>query len=514
MNSSMKAWVTCMLLGLLAGTMVHAGDAPKKTKDASNGTSATQAQQEARPLLYNEPYRSQFHFTAEKNWLNDPNGLVFYKGEYHLFFQHNPKGIEWGNMTWGHAVSPDLLHWKQLPNALEPDPLGTIFSGSAVVDWDNTAGFQQGEEKTLAALYTAAGGSSPESQGQPFTQCLAYSTDRGRTWTKYAKNPVLKHILGSNRDPKVVWHAPTKKWITILYLDLDRFGFYASPNLKQWTPLQEIRVPGCAECPDFFPLRVEGKPDTQKWVWTCATGRYVVGDFDGHKFTPDTIGSLQVEYGKNDYAVQTYSDLPEGRRVQVAWMAGGQFPGMPFNHQMSIPCELTLRQAADGLRMFKEPVKEIEKLHGEAQEWKDLTLKSGDVNPLAKLSGDLFDIRAEIELAPTEAPGKAESPAQNVSDVSVEFTIRGASVVYSFKNKTLASLGASAPLEPANGKITVQILVDRASIEVYGNSGQVALSSCFLPPAADKSLKLQATGGPAKLVSLKVYPLRSAWDNK
>ena len=167
--------------------------------------------------LYDERYRPQFHFSPMKNWTNDPNGMMFYKGEYHLFFQHNPSGKNWGNMTWGHAVSPDMFHWTQLDHAIHPDKLGTIFSGSGVVDEDNTAGFQKGKEKTLVCIFTSA--------GNPFTQSIAYSNDRGRTWAKYAGNPVLRHIAGDNRDPKVFWHAASKKWIMALFLDGNTYAF-------------------------------------------------------------------------------------------------------------------------------------------------------------------------------------------------------------------------------------------------------------------------------------------------
>jgi len=186
-----------------------------------------------------------------KNWTNDPNGLVYYKGEYHLFFQHNPTGINWGNMTWGHAVSKDLVHWAQLDNAIERDKLGTIFSGSAVVDWENTSGFGSADEKALVCIYTAAGGSSPESSGQPFTQCIAYSTD-GRKFTKYDKNPVLGNIIGGNRDPKVIWYAGEKKWVMALFIDGDTYAIFESKDLKSWTKLQDIKFPGHGEYPDFI----------------------------------------------------------------------------------------------------------------------------------------------------------------------------------------------------------------------------------------------------------------------
>lgn len=444
--------------------------------------------------LYLEKYRPQFHFTAQKNWLNDPNGLVYYQGEYHLFFQHNPAGIEWGNMTWGHAISKDLVHWQQVEHALLPDKLGTMFSGSAVVDWNNTAGFQKGTEKTLVAIYTAAGGTSEESKGQPFTQCIAYSNDRGRTWTKYEQNPVLKHIVGGNRDPKVIWHEPSQKWIMALYLDGNEFAFFSSPNLKQWTLLHKMNVPGCDECPDFFPMAVDGKADNIRWVWTAANGRYLVGSFDGTKFTPDG-GVQQVDFGKNFYAVQSYSDIPEsdGRRIQIAWMRGGKYPGMPFNQQMGFPCELKLQTFPEGIRMTRWPVKEIETLRGQEHTWNRETLKPGE-NPLAGIRGELFDIQAEVELGEASEFG---------------FKVRGEKVAYLVKEKKLSALGASGPLELKDGRLTMRLLVDRASVEAFGDEGKLSLSSCFVPQA--EGLEAYCTGGNVRIASLKVYELKSAW---
>jgi sucrose-6-phosphate hydrolase SacC (GH32 family) len=439
--------------------------------------------------LYNETYRPQFHFSPRKNWTNDPNGLVFYKGEYHLFFQHNPTGINWGNMTWGHAVSRDLVHWEQLANAIEPDKLGTIFSGSAVVDWNNTAGFQTADEKVLVAIYTSA--------GTPFTQSIAYSNDRGRTWTKYEKNPVLPHIVGGNRDPKVVWYAPDKKWIMALYKDGDVYAFFSSPDLKTWTHLHDLKVPGCGECPDFFEMPVDGDKNNKKWVFTAANGRYLVGSFDGRKFTPDAVKEpLPADWGRNYYAVQTYSDIPEadGRRIQIAWMNGGQYPQMPFNQQMSFPCEMTLRTFPEGLRICRMPVREIETIRDKEHAFTGLVLKEGD-NPLNVVSGELFDISAEFELG--DAP---------------EFGLRarGETVRYLVKDKKLIGLG-EATLEPVGGRIRLRLLLDRSSLEVYGNDGKVAMTSCFLPRSKNRSLEAYAKGGSVRIVSLNVYTLRSAW---
>ena len=445
--------------------------------------------------LYEETWRPQFHFTPAKNWTNDPNGCVFYKGEYHLFFQHNPTGINWGNMTWGHAVSPDLVHWTQLDHAIHPDKLGTIFSGSAVVDWNNTAGFQAGDEKVLVCIYTSA--------GTPFTQSIAYSNDRGRTFTKYEKNPVLKHIVGGNRDPKVIWHEPSKQWVMALYLDKSDYALFGSPNLKEWTKLCDVPMPGSTECPDLFELPVDGKPDAKKWVFWGGNSHYLLGTFDGKTFAKEA-GPLPSEWGANNYAAQTWSDIPpsDGRRLQIAWMSGGKYPDMPFNQQMCFPRELTLRTTPDGIRLYRVPAREIQKIHAKKHAWSDLVLKPGD-NPLSGITGDLFDIRAEFELDTATAFG---------------FDVRGTPVRYSVAANKLSCLGREAPLawegeapaEPSR-RIRLQILVDRTSIELFGNDGRVSLSSCFLPDLENKSLSTFAEGGAVKLRSLEVYELNSIW---
>ncbi len=445
--------------------------------------------------LYNETYRPQFHFSPKKNWTNDPNGLVFYEGEYHLFFQHNPFGINWGNMHWGHAVSKDLVHWEELPIALEPDALGTCFSGSAVVDWNNTSGLQTGPEKVLVALYTGA--PVPEVAGGPkFSQCLAYSNDRGRTWTKYEKNPVIPHIIGGNRDPKVFWHQPSQRWVMALYKDANDFAFFGSSNLREWTHLSDITLQGSTECPDIFELAVDGDPKHKKWVFLGGDGSYILGSFDGTKFTPESE-KRKADWGANYYATQSYSDIPanDGRRIQLAWMNGGRYPRMPFNQQMNFPCEVTLKSFPEGIRMCRMPVREIETLHEKGFSWANLPLEP-DTNPLAEISGDLFDIRAEIALS-----GAAE----------VGFKLRGEPLRYSVKDRSLTCLGKTAPMEAPGGTLSLRVLVDRASIEVFGNGGSVPMSSCFTPKKKDRSLALYAEGGTPKVLALDVFPLRSAW---
>jgi len=446
--------------------------------------------------LYCEEYRPQFHFTARSNWLNDPNGLVYYDGEYHMFFQHNPTGINWGNMHWGHAVSTDLIHWEELPIALSPDRLGTIFSGSGVVDWNNTTGFQTGSNPPIVLIYTAAGGDSPESEGQPYTQCIAYSNDRGRTWSKYEANPVLPHVVGQNRDPKVIWYEQRSCWIMCLYLDGEEFALFSSPNLKHWTRLQTIHLAGAGECPDFFPLTVEGDSNEKYWVFSAANGRYLVGEFNGREFKAKE-GPFHMELGANFYAVQTYSDIPEsdGRRIQIAWMAGGIYPGMPFNQQISIPSALTLRRLPEGLRLCRYPVREIEKLRKKAYHWSNLTLHAAD-HLLSTITGDLFEIELEVE---EQASGEWG------------MRVRGAEISCSFDKRTISCLGRTTPCPTRDGKLQLCILVDRTSIEIFANGGQTALASCFTPASTDVGLQMLVGSTTVNILTLDVYELSSMW---
>ena len=449
--------------------------------------------------IYQEIYRPQFHFTARKNWLNDPNGLVFYRGEYHLFFQHNPHAIFWGNMTWGHAVSTDMIHWTQLDHALHPDELGTIFSGSAVVDWHNTTGFQTGDENVIVAIYTSAGSSSEESAGQPFTQSIAYSNDRGRTWIKYEGNPVLEWITGANRDPKVIWHESTQQWIMALYLEGENFALLSSPDLKEWTRLQDITLPGTSECPDFFELSIDGDPQNTRWVFWGASGTYLLGTFDGYTFE-QTSGPHTSNWGRNFYAAQTWSDISpkDGRRLQIGWMTGGDYPFMPFNQQMSFPRELELHTTPQGTRLFARPIREIEILRKKKHRWLNQELKPGE-NLLSDIKGELFEIRADIE------PGKA---------TRVGFSLRGEEVFYDVAEQTLSALGESVPLALNNdGRITLHILLDRTSLEIFGNEGLVFMPFCFLPELSDTNLTVFAEGGNARIESLEAYELHSAWDH-
>jgi len=447
--------------------------------------------------LYRERYRPQFHFSSRRGWNNDPNGLVYYQGEYHLFYQHNPFGVKWGNMHWGHAISRDLVHWVELDDALAPDRLGQMWSGSAVVDWNNSAGFQRGEEKALIAIYTAAGGWTPSSKGQPFTQCLAYSTDRGRSWTKYAGNPALGHLMGGNRDPKVIWYEPARQWVMALYLDPPKgqpnYALLGSPDLKRWTRLCEVILP-CGECPDFFELPVDGSQANRKWVYWGADGHYLVGSFDGQTFTSET--EPLRSYAGTAYAAQTFSDIPEsdGRRIQIAWLRG-DLPGMPFNQQMTFPVELTLRTTEDGIRLFSYPAKEIELLWARTQHWEGIELPSGE-RVLEEVTGDLLDITAQFHLGDARRVG---------------LVLRGVRVTYDARTAELSCHGHSVRLPAGNRRIRLRVLVDRASVEIFADDGRAYLPVAVIPAGDSQPLAAFAERGSARIEELVAHELRAAW---
>jgi fructan beta-fructosidase len=447
--------------------------------------------------VYHELFRPQLHFTAKKNWLNDPNGLVYYKGRYHLFFQYNPHGIEWGPNSWGHAVSTDLVHWKQLTDAIEPDDYGHIWSGSAVVDWNNTAGFKTGMEDPIVAIYTTG---SPL-RNTPVVQAIAYSTDCGDTWIKYKDNPVIGHICGENRDPKVIWHPPTQRWIMALYMDQNDYALFGSPDLKHWTHLSDVSLPGTSECPDFFPLAVDGNPNHIKWVFWGAKGTYQVGLFNGITFLPEQA-TFQAEFGRNGYAAQTWSDIPafDGRTIQISWMRDdgmvGSYPYMPFNQQMSFPVQLELRSFPEGIRLCRKPVKEIELLHNTKMSWKNLVIDDGK-NYIPDIKEGLFDIRAEIDMRGAEKFG---------------LTIHGIDLEYTTNLSSFTYLGHKIPISVPSGHLELQILVDRSSLELFAQNGKYSASFCFLPHAKDFPIIFYAVGGAINLVNLEVHTLNSIWD--
>jgi sucrose-6-phosphate hydrolase SacC (GH32 family) len=385
-----------------------------------------------------------------------------------------------------------LFRWKHLPAVLPPTktpagPTRGSWSGSGVVDWNNTAGFQSGKEKSIVLAWTAVN----------WGQCIAFSNDRGRTFTKWDGNPVVPldppDKADSDRDPKVFWHEPTKQWVMVFCVTGKGMAFYTSPDLKRWT--QQSLFPDLFECPDFFELPVDGDANNRKWVLWDASGKYYLGKFDGKAFAKEA-GPFLLDAGKNYYAAQTWSDGPaaDGRRISIGWMRGGEFPGMPFNQQMGVPSVLTLKTLPEGVRLTKLPVKEIDSLREELKVVENATLEPGR-NPLEGVAGDTFDIDLEIE-------------ADRASEGAL--TVRGEAVRYA--NGALSCAGKSVPLDLVDGRLKLRVLADRTSLEIYGNDGAVSMTSSFLPKPDNKTLSLTVAGGPAKIVSLKVYKVRSAWS--
>ncbi len=443
--------------------------------------------------VYRERRRPQVHFTSRRGWNNDANGMVYYDGEYHLFYQHNPYGWNWGNMTWGHAVSRDLVHWTELGDAIHPDHLGTIFSGSAVVDERNTAGFRTGDEKVLVCVYTSAGGTNPLSAGRPFTQSIAYSNDRGRSWTPYEGNPVLAHIHGGNRDPKVIWHEATKQWVMALYLDDQEMGFFTSDNLKSWRFQSKLKC--FHECPELFALPVDGDAANARWVLYGGNGDYLVGQFNGTEFVTEE-GPIRYHYGNCFYASQTFNGIPasDGRRIQIAW---GQvnMPEMPFNQMMLFPVTVTLRATGAGLRMCAEPVREIARLHRDRKQWRDSALEPGQdlrVDPRT----ELLHIQAQLGVRDCQTCG---------------FIISGVSVAYDTQKRELTCQDKTAPWEAPDGTIDIELIVDRTSIEIFGDHGRIYMPMGVQLVDKPASLDLFTTGGNTRIESLVVYELESIW---
>ncbi len=433
--------------------------------------------------LYSEALRQQFHFSSRRGWNNDPNGLVYLDGEYHLYYQHNPYGWPWGNMHWGHAVSTDLVHWKELPIAVYPKEFGDwAFSGSAIIDHENLSGFQAGDDPVMVAAYTSTG------RGE----CILYSNDKGRTFEEYSGNPVITH---KGRDPKLIWYEPGDHWAAAVYHeenDKRWIAFYSSPDLKDWTYTSKIE--GFYECPELFEIRVEGTKQA-KWILYGADGSYMVGSFDGKEFSPESE-QLTFQYGKTFYASQTFNNIPaeDGRRIQIAW-GRTDSPGMPFNQCMLFPVSLTLRETADGLRLRPAPVEEIELLHQD---------------PITLVGQYLEPGRYEAPFTPGETLHMVAEWSRNKPGKTV-LTIAGFPLVIDTDGNTVTFGEYIAPLPESGEKINLEILLDRLSLEIFVNDGAVYMPQYLDPEKRTKEYAI-STDSELRLESLTVWPLKSIWE--
>jgi sucrose-6-phosphate hydrolase SacC (GH32 family) len=437
--------------------------------------------------LYQETLRPQFHFTArqwtvdrlnpgmrEEGWINDLNGLLYYEDEYHLFAQRWAK-------CWLHAVSKDLIHWTELAPAFWEESLGSgVQSGTCVIDYQNTSGLSPNPKTPPMIAFW--------SRFDNRAQCLSCSLDRGRTWTPYAKNPFL---VVPERDPKVFWYEPAKHWVMLLYGN-QQYHLFTSRNLLEWKD-ERHPIPNSFECPDFFELPIDGDPKTKKWVLIQGNGNYSIGTFNGTEFKEETE-RRPCDVGPNFYATQSWhnNDTGDGRRVQTAWMRGADFVDMPFSQMISFPCELTLHTTPGGPRVYRQPIKEIAKLHRGADTWTHRTLAANQTLRLAP-AGQLFHITADVEI-----PDGAR----------LTFNLRGIPVVLTAT--TIESGHKPAAVQSRVKK--VELLVDRTSLEAFVNGGEVSSTRYVLPKGSGLSVK--AEGGTVRIGSLIVHPLNSAWSTE
>jgi fructan beta-fructosidase len=487
---------------------------------------------------YGEQHRPQFHFSPEKGWMNDPNGLVYYGGTYHLFYQHYPDSTIWGPMHWGHAVSSDLVHWKHMPIALYPDSLGYIFSGSAVVDKDNTSGFQQGNEKTLVAIYTyhdmkkeKAGGIDRESQG------IAYSNDKGNSWIKYSGNPVLKNKGEQDfRDPKVFWHEATRRWIMPLAVG-DHLEIFSSANLKDWAPESEFGKNegshgGVWECPDLFPLKT--KDGMEKWILVQNISRgsvnggsgvqYFIGQFDGKKFINDNKPSLilWLDYGADNYAGVTWFGTPDNRRIFIGWMSNWDdyattVPASTWRSATTIARQLSLIETSEGTRVAQRPIAELEQLRKIKIEISprliadSLKIESPFVQKELLLDFDLSHSTAK-QIGFVISNPAHEKVVIGYDKIAGEFFIdRTNSGKTAFSRKFAKK--HVAPLK-ADGVLSMRVFIDATSIEVFVEDGKLAMTDLFFPNEDYKRLTLFSSEGKTELLRAEVFELKSIWKDK
>jgi fructan beta-fructosidase len=481
-------------------------------------------------VSFDERYRPQYHFTPERNWMNDPNGLIYYEGEYHLFFQHNPKGNTWGHLSWGHAVSTDLVNWRELPVAI-PERDVMIFSGSAVLDASNTSGLGQSGKPALIAIYT---GYNPKNHVE--NQYLSFSFDRGRTWQEYQGNPILEPgRSGMFRDPKVFWHAGTQRWVMTVSRGNERVvSFFVSQNLLDWHEVSSFGPAGEAggpwEVPELFEVPVDG--GGKRWVLVVGvTGgagisggsgvQYFVGDFDGEKFTQDgnvrAGGARWVDQGADFYAPQTWSGIPEsdGRRIWVGWLANTRYaneqPTNPWRGMLTIPRTVHLVRSGDGYVLAQRPVQELEQLRG-----LHLTIPPGEfaagetaVTELSQL-GDAIEIELGFHIDEGSVGGLLLNFGR--SELRVGYDAVAGHVFVDrrrggrFKKGGFAALH-TFPVAADDGHVNLRIFLDRSSIEVFAQGGTAVITDLIFPDSPFQKGALFAPSSGMRLTSFNAWSL-------
>lgn len=480
-------------------------------------------------------YRPLFHFTPPANWMNDPNGMVFYQGTYHLFYQHNPGAAVWGPMHWGHATSKDLVHWEQQPIAIFPDSIGTIFSGSAVVDDNNTSGFGDAKHTPLVAIYTQHSMEGEKAGRSDFqNQSIAYSLDAGKTWTPYKKNPVLlTPNLKDFRDPKVFWHEATKQWVMVLAVG-PYIEFYNAPNLKDWEKTGQVGGQGMGvhegnwECPDLIPFKVKGNANEKdKMVWVLIVNvnpgapnkgsgtQYFVGDFDGKNFTPFSKQEKWLDYGPDNYASVSWSNTGD-KKIIAGWMSNwlyaGVVPTEKWRSGLTIPREIRLEKINNDYRVTSLPINNIEKSIKVQKKYENINLNNPFTFKLPLSSTSLFPCKidiaaisqADIELVLSN--DKKEELIigynNNSKQYYIDRTHAGSSNFYS----EFAAIHTAPKLTTAT-VMQLSILIDKTSVELFADKGFTVMTELFFPSAPFTNMQLRKKSKTATTINQLKYSL-------
>ncbi|WP_436416494.1 glycoside hydrolase family 32 protein [Petrimonas sp.] len=492
---------------------------------------------------FQEKYRPQVHFTPPAHWMNDPNGMVYHNGEYHFFYQHYPEKSVWGPMHWGHAISTDLVHWEHQPIAIYPDSLGYIFSGSAVVDSKNTSGLGTAQNPPLIAFFTYHDMEAERQERfhEIESQATAFSLDNGRTWTKYDRNPVVKNPgIRDFRDPKVMWHEESGQWVMSIASG-QVIQFYTSPNCLDWTYASEFgegvgNHGGVWECPDLFPLKVDGTDET-RWVLIVninpggpaggSATQYFVGDFDGKTFTSPQTDAQWMDYGKDNYAGVTWSNAPDGRRILVGWMNNWQYagekPAQIWSGAATFPRELGLVKTGDIYLLTSAPVREIEKLYG-----KSVSLQNREIVNTQTVFADADFAASPVEITLTfdvesntrmDFPGKYGITLKNAAG---EYYTIGYDNVdrFFYADRTNATSEEISEHFPSfqvlpfivDGKTaTWKLIVDMSSVELFAADGKVVITNVVYPSPAFDRIEIFAENGKINLVEARMTELKSIW---
>lgn len=450
-------------------------------------------------MHYDQALRPQVHYTALSGQIADPTGLVKYKGKYHLFYMYD----EWSrqrrdNKNWGHAISADCIFWEQQPAITNTIIDNRPGSGSGIVDWNNTLGLRSGIEKTLVVFYT------DYKRGIS----LSFSKDAGKTWVRHERNPILPAHEGL-RDPNVFWYKPDNSWRMVIY-DATGFSFYKSENLLDWSFLSKME--GFFECPDFLQMFLDGNPEKKKWVLIDGNGAYIIGQYDGVRFIAETEKTALGEqiilnksgghtnyYTPDIYATQTWKQTYEGEGpfYQMAFMmiAGAPTHKRTWSQQMIFPVELTLKTINGKIKLCRNPIDGIKSLRYDPKIWHNISIDKND-NILNQVSGDVFEIKAEIELKKNK---------------EIIFEIRGEKAIYNCHEKQLYFMGCKSPIAPQNSAIKLRFIIDRNSIEIFGNEGEASITRLFYPNPGNKKLSLLSPDTSLFVKNLEVYKLESIW---